>query len=305
MLQNEFLLLSNVPASPLDRLRGVERSDSIKTYAEVAALISHARKALSNAGMPAKPNSAVGWLFSKADHLDREWRDGTTSQHIEVLMLADEAARIAEAVLEVIEQPESRLAIRRISKSDMRLSTRQSSQGKDALWELSLMSFLRGQGVTATFKDPPDLEIFLPGLLGPYGIACKKIYSDNSVDKQFSKGLKQLAPYSGAGLVAFNIDDLTPERSILQAATRQEGSDSLHRLNIAFMERHRMRFQEAVMAMRCDGVWISSCVHADVPGLSPRFNRITENTLWTVSTASPASAIRLGALKALIERPNT
>ena len=41
---------------------------------------------------------------------------------------------------------------------------------------------------------------------GAYGIACKKVYSDASVGKQFSKGLKQRAPYSGAGLVAFKLD---------------------------------------------------------------------------------------------------
>ena len=132
---------------------------------------------------------------------------------------------------------------------------------------------------------------------GAYGIACKKVYSDASVGKQFSKGLKQLAPYSGAGLLAFNLDALTPERSILRAANRRDASEPLQGLNIAFMERHRMRFQEAVMAGRCDGVWISSCACADVEGPSSRFNRITENTLWTVTGAGLGSVRRLSALQ--------
>ena len=156
------------------------------------------------------------------------------------------------------------------------------------------------------------MNVVLPAILidavhlsALYGIACKKVYSDASVGKQFSKGLKQLIPYSGAGLVAFNLDDLTPERSILRAANRRDASDHLHRLNIAFMERHRMTFQEAVMASRCDGVWISSCVHADVEGLSPRFNRVTENTLWTVAGAGHGSAHRLQALQSVVDGPRS
>ncbi len=283
------------------RLYGVERSDRVATYAEVVALVGRARQALIDKGMPARTGSALGALFAKADRLNREWTAGIPSEDIEILMQADDAARIAVAVLEAIEQPESREAIHRITRSDMRLATRQPSQGKDALWELDLMSFLRGRGAAATFKDPPDLEIMLPENLGAYGIACKKVYSESSVDGQFSKGLKQLAPYSGAGLVAFNLDDLTPERNILRARTRQEGSDHLHGLNIAFMERHRARFQDAVMAGRCDGVWISSCVQADIAGLSPSFNRVTENTLWTVAEAGFGPKIRIGALRGIID----
>lgn len=293
--------MSNAVGPSLVRLHGVERSDRVSSYAAVAALVGRAREALSAKGMPAKPNSAVGSLFAKADRLDREWTQGTPSDDIVGLMQADEAYRIAEAVLEVIQEPEAREAIRRITKSDMSLSTRQPSQGKDALWELGLMSFLRGRGASVTFKDPPDLELALPGLLGAYGIACKKVYSEDSVEGQFSKGLRQLQPFSGAGLVAFNLDDLTPECSLLTSVSRRDASNFLHGLNVAFMERHRWRFQEAVMAGRCDGVWISSCVHADIAGSSPRFNRITENTLWTVREVGPASDIRLNALRKIVD----
>ena len=100
-----------------------------------------------------------------------------------MLIQADEAVRIAEAVMAVIEHPQAREAIRRITKCGMRLSTRQHSQGKDALWELTL-----------------------PGRPTPYAIACKKLDSDAFVGKQFSKRLKQLAAYSGAVPVAFKLD---------------------------------------------------------------------------------------------------
>ena len=84
---------------------------------------------------PTGPESAVGALFAKADRLDRQWEEeGAASNDIEMLMQADEAVRIAEAVMWVIEHPQAREAIRRITKCGLRLSTRQHSQGKDALW---------------------------------------------------------------------------------------------------------------------------------------------------------------------------
>lgn len=292
--------MSPTAVSSVVGLHGVERSDRVSTYAQVAALVARARQALSDKGMPAETNSAVGELFAQADRLDSEWQTNIALDDIEMLMQADEAARIAEAVLEAIEQPDTRESIRRITASDMRLSTRQPSQGKDALWELDLLLFLRRRGAGVLFKDPPDLELTLPGVSSSNGIACKKVYSEKSLSRQFSKGLKQLRPYSGTGLVAFNIDDLTPERSLLQAPMRQDASDYLHKLNVAFIERHRGRFQKAVVQGLCDGVWIWSCVHADIPGLSPRFNRIAQNTILSVSGAGEGRSIRLDALQRVI-----
>ncbi len=167
------------------------------------------------------------------------------------------------------------------------------------------MSFLRMRNVPARFTDPPDLEILLPGNLGEYGIACKKVYSEESVGKQLAKGLKQIEPYRGAGLVAFNLDDLTPGQSILAAATKRKASERLDALNRAFIERHRLRFQKAVIDGKCDGIWVSSCVHADIAGLSPRFNRITENTLWTVREAGLGPKIRLNEIRQWLDKAGT
>jgi hypothetical protein len=148
------ILMSNDSTPSIVRLHGVERSDCVTTYSEVDALVARARQALSNQGMPALPNSAVGSLLARADRLDRDWTAGVASNDNEIIRQADDAARIAEAVLNAIGQPEAREAIRRITKSDMHLSTRQRSQGKDALWELDLMSFLHRRGATASRTRP-------------------------------------------------------------------------------------------------------------------------------------------------------
>lgn len=289
-------------APSLIRLHGVERSDRVSTYAEVENFVDQCRSTLAAEGLKVKPNSALGALFAKASRLNKAWIAKTDTEDIAVLIEADEAYRIAEAVFAAINVPDAREAIRRITKSDMRLSYRQPSQGKDALWELSLMSFLRTRRVPVGFKDPPDLEIHLGDVLGCYGVACKKVYSLDSVAKQFSKALKQIKPYKGRGLVAFNLDDLIEERSILVAATRSLASETLARRNRAFIERNRLQFQHAVMAGQCDGVWVSSCAHSDIVEMSPRFNRITESTLWTVTEVGQGTKIRLDTLRRLVEQ---
>ncbi|WP_426394281.1 hypothetical protein ACN9M1_10890 [Ralstonia sp. R-29] len=282
------------------RLRDVSHSDRVSTYAEIAARIDACRRALADIGLTIKPNSALSQLFAKADRLNRAWIAQDDSEDVLTLCATDEAAWIADAILGAIDERGSHQAIRRIAKSDMRLSQRHSSQGKDALWELSLREFLRLRGVTTTFKDPPDLEIPLPDMLGDVGIACKKVYSEESVEKQFSKGLAQLKPYSGVGMVAFNLDDLIPGGRILRVENAEEGMSMLHSFNLAFIDRHRSYFQKAVKDGRCLGVWAATTMQMDVADQPTRFSRATQHDLWTLTDANIAARIRTSELARLI-----
>jgi hypothetical protein len=288
-------------SSSLVQLHGQDRSDRVQTYAQVRSTVDRVQAAIEQRGFRCRPNSALGSLFQKARLLDEQWQAQTDAQDILTLMQADDAVRIAQAVEQVLDDPLATEPIRRITKSDMRLTTRQPSQGKDALWELDLLAFLRRRGVPARIQEPPDLAVTLPGLLGDYGFACKKVYGEDSVASQLRKGCNQLRSMQSPGVVAFNLDDLTPERSLLVQPTRQAANDNLHEINIAFMRRHQQEFQDAVLAERCDGVLLATTAQADVEGMSPRFNRVTELTLWTVDGASPGAQMRIAALQRLIE----
>lgn len=257
--------------------------------------------ALEERGYQCRPNSALGSLFQKARRLNEQWEAQTDGQDVLTLFQADDAVHIAEAVEAVLDDPLAVEPIRRITKSDMQLGTRQQSQGKDALWELALLSFLRRRGVPARLQEPPDLAVTLPGLLGDYGFACKKVYGEDSVPSQLRKGCRQLSDMGSPGVVAFNLDDITPARSILVQPTRQAAGDALQRLNVSFMERHQLVFQEAVMAGKCDGVLLATTAQADIEGMSPRFNRVTEVTLWTVTEAGLGVQLRVQALRRLID----
>lgn len=273
----------------------------MQTYAEVHERVRRLQAALEERGYGCRPNSALGSLFQKARILDEQWQAQTDTQDILTLIQADDALRIAEAIEEVLNDALATEPIRRITKSDMHSSTRRPSQGKDALWELDLLAFLRRRGVPARMQEPPDLAVTRPGVLGDYGFACKKVYGEDSVAGQLRKGCHQLRAMGSPGVVAFNLDDNTPARSVLVQPTRQAAGDALQRLNIEFMQRHQIDFQEAVMAGRCDGVLLATTVQADVEAMSPRFNRVTEVTLWTVTGASPGSRLRVGALRQMVD----
>lgn len=292
--------MPSAAAPSLVRLHGLERSARVQTYAQVAETVQRVQAGIEARGWKCRRNSALGFLFQKAQLLIEQWEAPTDGQDILTLMQADEAVRIAQAVEAVLDVPEAEEAVRRITKSDMHLSTRQPSQGKDALWELDLHLFLLHRQVPVRMREPPDLAVMLPGLLGEYGVACKKVYSEASVAKQLQKGCRQLRAMGAPGVVAFNLDDITPQRSILVQPTRLATSDFLHARNIAFMERHRLVLQEAVMSGGCDAILLATAAQADIEGMSPRFNRFTEFTLWTVNEAGAGSHVRIAALRRLI-----
>lgn len=286
--------------SSLAHLHDLDRSDRVQTYAQVAETVQRVQAALEARGFRCRNNSALGSLFRKARVLNEQWEAETNGQDILTLMQADEAVRIALAVEAVLDEPEAVEAIRRITKSDMHLSTRQPSQGKDALWELDLHLFLQNRRILVRIQEP-DLVVTFPDFLCEYGVACKKVYSEDSVEKQLKKGCRQLLKTGIPGVVAFNLDDITPQSSILAQPTRLAANDFLHARNIAFMERHRRVFQQAVMSGGCDAILLATTAQADIEGMSPRFNRVTQVTLWTVNEAEAGTHIRIAALRRLIE----
>lgn len=291
--------MASTVSPSLVRLHGLDKSDRVQTYAEVAETVLRVQAALESQGFKCRPNSAIGSLFRRALVLNGQWETRTNSQDILTLMQADEAVRIAKAVEAVIDKPEAREAIRRITKSDMHLSLRSPSQGKDALWELDLHLFLQNNQVPVRIQEP-DLVLSFPDLHIEYGVACKKVYSEDGVEKQLQKGCRQLRVVGIPGIVAFNLDDITPQRSILAQPTRLAANDFLHRLNIAFIERHRLVLQEAILSGGCDAILLATAVQADVEGMSPRFNRVTEFTLWSVNEAAAGTRARIASLHRLI-----
>lgn len=272
----------------------------VSTYAEIAALASAVRPTLAAAGVRFHRDSPLGNLVREAEALARDWEAGRSDGGMRRLVDAAHAHRIAQAVASIADEPDARECLRRIAGNDVDLSRRSPSQGKDAFAELDLLTFLRGRGIGAKLDEP---DIVIPLLGGAYPIACKKVYSEKGVEAQMRKGVKQLAPFGGCGLVAFNLDDLVPADVLLRSRSPAEAGDFLAAVNQSFIDRNQARLQRFVADGGCDGVLVSTSVLTDLVDSRPRFNLYNVATVWTLQEATPAIHVRIAALARAVARP--
>lgn len=284
---------------PHEKVADVPRPIRVSTYEEVAGRAKFVRALLAGKNICIHRDSALGTILREAEKLAENWVAGRTDGGIRQLVNAAHANRIAEAIEMTSSEPTVNEALRRMAGNDMNLSGRSPSQGKDALWELDFVSFLRRRNVIARLEDPPDIVAQFD--FGDYAIACKKIYSERGVEAQVRKGAKQLSRFGGAGIVAINIDDLVPEDALLQSATQDHAGDFLAKFNGDFIERHRARIQRFVIDGRCDGVLVSTTVLSDIVRSDPRFNLCTEATMWSVEGLERSVVERVASVRRSLE----
>lgn len=265
------------------------------TYLEICERSLQLREVLAGRNVRFHRDSALGKLLRDAETLAREWEEGNREQNFRRLVNAVHANRIAEAILAVRDDPNAQQCLARIAGNDVNLSGRTPSQGKDHLWELDLLHTLRRHGLTGKLIDPPDIMVDLAA--SPLPIACKKIYSEKGIEAQMRKGVKQLVGQGCGGLVALNIDDLVPDDTLLRSSDRHEASNFLNKFNHDFVERHRLTLQRFVEDGRCDGIFLSTSVLADLENSKPRFNLVTENMLWTLDSLDPQTQDRFAELR--------
>ena len=154
------------------------------------------------------------------------------------------------------------------------------SHSKNILFELEVAGSLR-KIFKDTYLDEPDIVV--PFENGNVGIACKKVISENNFEKQLSKGVKQIKDNDFLfGIVAINIDNLLPEKTILNTDTIIQASDILHEENMKFITKHSSKFSKYLRDNRIISVLVVSSTIADIKNGKPRFNNITESTLWTI-----------------------
>ncbi len=269
-------------------------SHSIYSYEEVARRAEQVREIFRNRKVPLHVESSLSKVLREATRLSKEWSEGVDAGGVQRLMMAGYANRISEAIISSGNDPEVIECLRRISRGNMDLSKRPRSEGKDALWEIELYTWLKKRNVKVQLLDPPDLLIDFG--FGDYPIACKKIYSEKGVEGQMRKGVKQLEKFGKPGIVAFDISDLTPANSILTSENTEDASDFLSKLNNQFMGRHQPKIQRFLQENRCDGVLVTTSVLTDTRNFSPRFNDHSQTTLWTVDIKNAAVSGRLAKL---------
>lgn len=238
------------------------------SFADALAKVDSVVEALKTYDIKVSSSSSVGSLFAKVRHLNKQHTENSGDYDSVKFFASIEALWIAEALEMAIGVPGAREAIRRIVGSEMNLSGRESSQGKDALWELDVFRRLRLGGADARF-DEPDVVVPLSDGLGDYGIACKKVYLESGVAGALEYGCSQLKKAGLPGVVAFNLDELMDEKAVLRAPTRAALHAEVARRTQGFISRHVTDFQRMIDQDRCDGVMLSVSVVYEIPNVSP------------------------------------
>ncbi len=265
------------------------------TYEEVADRVRESRHILHDLGIRAHRDSVLSLIFRAAEKFAEDWN--VDRQHVTVpdLINAGNANRLADSIIAVKGDKSAAGLLKKICGNNVNFSSRTLSQGKDAFWELELATLLRGRSLDAAFVDPPDLVVDFG--FGDYAIACKKVYSEGNVEKQVSKGARQVVKADMHGIVALNIDDLVPERGILKGSTGQEVLDLMAGFNRTFLDRHLHHLHRYVQDGRLDAILVSVSCPLDVVDSSPRFNNGMQMSLWTLDHISAGASLRVGFVK--------
>jgi hypothetical protein len=134
-------------------------------------------------------------------------------------------------------------------------------------------------------QDPPD--IVLNFNVGNLGIACKKIYSEKNVEKTLSQAVEQVEDFE-VGVVAMNIDDLTPADTVLRVSNQREMDSILQRHSAEFLQRHERHFRKYLSKGRLVAALVSVHVIADVAEWRVRYNNSRQSTFWSIPGLDPA-----------------
>ncbi|NWF12484.1 hypothetical protein HX785_02205 [Pseudomonas reactans] len=275
--------------------------NEIKSYEDVARSVTDAREVLESFGVRVSNSSILHKIFQDTIKVAGAWEENRDKVNIKMAMSLLHADIICSAVINLKDDPQLKVPLLRIAKSDMNLSGRASSQGKDVLWELMLLNSMRKASVTGFLLDPPDIVADLE--FGKYSIACKKVYSDNNVGNQLRVGVRQVVESGNKGIVAFSLDELTPGDSILSLASASASMRRLSNFNDEFISRHRLDFQGYVKAKKIDGILVSTTVPADITTDARRLNNITQYTFWTLTGKTKGYSRLEGFVERLSVRP--
>lgn len=254
-------------AVELERLYG-EYGIAIPTACVLAKLINSA-KSLSDS-----------WLTHKFDGIS-----------IETLIRSGQLDRIADAALRLRGHPRCGEYLRVLCSGNLDPLVRKQSKAKDLLWELELWSMLLGRSLKAELAEP-DVVIGFDGT--QIAIACKKIYSERNVEKVLSQAVAQVESGFEFGIVAMNLDDLFPVRSMSRGIpTQAAAGQRVNEFNLQFLRTHERHFRKYLSGGRLISAWIFTGCSADLHAERTRFNTIRQSTIWTIPGLSQEKDIQL------------
>ncbi|RTT41002.1 hypothetical protein DY958_25255 [Pseudomonas aeruginosa] len=222
----------------------------VRTHDDILKSIECAREILASHKVKIRPGSSLDRIFANTSSRLRKKKPATPAGEVDTHFVAI----LASMIITFANEPGIKEVFERIAGSDVATSSRRQSNGKDMIWELTMLSNLRMSSIPSSLAEPDIIGDFG---FGPYGLACKKIYSENSVEKAIRKGGSQLKEAHLRGLIAINLDDLLlPPNRVLYASSQDFLRHMLQDYMIKFTERHKGTLMKYAPSDYCDGYMI-------------------------------------------------
>ncbi|MEX5502272.1 MULTISPECIES: hypothetical protein [Pseudomonas] len=262
---------------------GIERSKE-----DVLASIDNARAVFRLHAINVRKGSSLDQLLSRAAR-EIQKNSGVPRRAMELQYVI----AMVGLILGLADEEGVKAPLERIAQSEMDPMSAKPSQGKDAAWELSCLSSLKIGAMKVRVAEP-DIVTDLGE--GDYGIACKKVYSENSVEKCVKKGVKQIADAKMPGLIALNIDELLiPPGRIMFASDQDFQRAMLQGYATEFLERHNPTLEKYSRNGACDG-YIISATRVALLHSTGRYSHIGVNVHVPMGNGTDPGAIRLDLL---------
>lgn len=232
----------------------------------------------NNLALPTTSN--LSKLIEDAATLSDAWlcndHSCITPQHI---FNTGQLDRVAAAATHLGVSEQARKYLSALLNGSLDLLGRERSIAKDTLWELEFWKILIDFGMYATLEEP-DIAVNFDDI--KIGIACKKFYSENNVSKVLSEAVSQIKDSFDIGIIAINLDDLTPANSILKATSLQIVMEIIDNSNTDFIKNHERYLRKYLATGRAISAYVSTCVIADVESTKPRFFNARQSTVWAI-----------------------
>lgn len=270
-------------------------AERTNTFEVVAGSAVRLRGLYAELGLPLSKSPTLLALIEDTETLASAVEDERTFGH---LFSALQVQRITEAILPLAGKSQAREKLAETLDGEISFFSRTRSKAKDTLWELELHRVLSDCGIETRFAEP-DLMVALAG--SDAGVACKKLYSEENVEKVLSQAIGQIERNCSSGIVALDIEDLLPENAILQVPNTQGMAVRLNAHNDSFMQRHERHLRKYLEPGRAISVVVSCGAMVDILDRSPRFYTARQTTMWNIPNHSLSQSSQVEAiLKALL-----
>lgn len=265
----------------------LETSNRKKTnFLHVKARAKEIENLYSSAGLTMSPACGLARMIENAKALADRWLSNQTADSSMIdVFYALHLDRIADAILPLRSVSGREKYLNALTSGDLDCFSRQSSYAKNIFWEVELWSILRRSCSSAFLQDPPDIVLKLSG--GTLGVSCKKIYSENNVEKVLSEAVGQVEADFDVGVVALSLDELTPPDTILRVRNKTEMDGVLQRHTDEFLARHERHFRKYLSSGRLVSALVSVSVIAHVTDWKVQFNNAKASVAWAIPGLAP------------------